>query len=211
MASSLDSFGLSLFFSVRSISRERGAVHSRSPLKAHLRPDLAGPRGLPDLLLSTHSLDPPLPRSLASAATHTHASHTRGAPAPDPLKLATGPGPPRLPPRLPGAIDSSARSPGEEPLDPSLSAPTPASAAPSTLLHRDASPLLPRPRLVPRHRQSCSVRPALEPSFPGRCRALSPPPYLPMRLHQRPPPPSVPASKPRGIRRDMDEGKISDR
>lgn len=45
------------------------------------------------------------------------------------------PGPPRPPPRLPSTTASSPPSPGEEPLDPSPSAPTPASAAPSTLLH----------------------------------------------------------------------------
>ena len=55
-------------------------MHSRSPLKAHLRPDLAGPRGLPDLLLSTHSLDPlSLVPLLAPPLTRTHRARERSS------------------------------------------------------------------------------------------------------------------------------------
>ena len=60
-------------------------MHSRSPLKAHLRPDLAGPRGLPDLLLSTHSLDPlSLVPLLAPPLTRTHRARERSSLRPIP-------------------------------------------------------------------------------------------------------------------------------
>ena len=154
------------------------------------------------------SLDPS--SSFPSAATHTRIAHERSARArsPQARHRARTSSPASSSTRRHRLVSSVARG----------GAPRPVPFGPDSGERRlvdsplcDASPLLLRPRLVPRHRRSCSVRPALEPSFPGRCRALSPPPHLPMRLHQRPPPPSVPASKPREIRRDRDEGKISDR
>ena len=144
-------------------------MHSRSPLKAHLRPDLAGPRGLPDLLLSTHSLDPlSLVPLLAPPLTHTHCTREE---RPRPIPSSSPPGQDLLacllvyPVPSPRQLRRQGRSPSTRPLRPRLRRVPP--RRPS------CRPLLRHGRLISK---LASAPPALCPCRPRQNSSSSAPP-----------------------------------